>query len=242
MLTKLALGTEEQYVQHAGSIIAACHKELSKRITCGVTTLEIERFTERFMLERGAFPAYKGRKGYPFAIYASVNGMLRGGFPGTAPLSSGDMVKIEMIAGVDGGAAEFAWTYAIGDPLPHARKLLRTAQHTLNRGIAEAKAGKSAGDIIVAIHTSAAKSGCLVMNSMPDIAVHGILQRLEQGEMRPVEQPEELLTEGMILTIDLIAGSGTLAGDTASVEPGLATAHVKHTVAVTRSGPVVLTK
>lgn len=81
-------------IRKAGRIVAACHKALSKRIAPGVTTQEIDRFVERFMLDRGATPAQKGYKGYPFATCASVNEVVCHGFPDSEPLEAVILLRL----------------------------------------------------------------------------------------------------------------------------------------------------
>ena len=88
-------------IRRAGRIVAECHEAIAKRIAPGVTTLEIDRFVERLMAEKGAYPAQKGYRGYPYATCASVNDVVCHGFPDAVPLHEGDVVTIDMVAEVN---------------------------------------------------------------------------------------------------------------------------------------------
>ena len=51
---------EIQKMDAAGDVLAACHKEIAKMIKPGVTTMEIDRFVEKFLKQHGATPEQKG--------------------------------------------------------------------------------------------------------------------------------------------------------------------------------------
>lgn len=88
---------EIELMAEAGKILTACHRELRSLIRPGVTTLEIDKFAENFMLSHGATAEQKGFKGYPFATCASVNDEICHGFPTKDPLNDGDIVGIDMV-------------------------------------------------------------------------------------------------------------------------------------------------
>ncbi|WP_036720125.1 type I methionyl aminopeptidase [Paenibacillus harenae] len=235
-------------IRKAGRIVAACHKALSKRIAPGVTTQEIDRFVERFMLDRGATPAQKGYKGYPFATCASVNEVVCHGFPDSVPLETGDIVTIDMVADLDGWKADSAWTYAIGRTTSATEKLLQTAKQALLDGIKQAMPGNRLGDIGYAVQSRAERAGFQVVSSFVG---HGIGRSMHEfpdvvhsglpGQGIPLE-------EGMVITIEPIITSGRadiyIAHDgwTARTRDGAWAAQFEHTVAITKEGPVVLTR
>ncbi|AJY74453.1 type I methionyl aminopeptidase [Paenibacillus beijingensis] len=243
------LKTEEEIgcIRKAGRVVAECHQAIARRIAPGVTTLEIDRFVERMMVERGARPAQKGYRGYPFATCASVNEIVCHGFPDTVPLQQGDIVTIDMVADVDGWKADSAWTYTIGKGSPQVEYLLKTAKQALFRGIQQALPGRRIGDIGQAVRQHAESSGFAVV---PSFVGHGIGRDIhEPPEVSHVARAGSggMLRDGTVLTIEPILTIGRPEvwigsdGWTAQTRDGSWSAQFEHTVAVTAAGPVILT-
>lgn len=241
---------EVQLIRKAGQIVAACHKAIARRIAPGVTTLEIDRFAERYMLERGALPAKKGYHGYPYAISASVNEVVCHGLPDSEPLSQGDIVKIDMVADINGWKVSSAWTYPIGDPAPEISSLLDATKLALNRGIMQAKPGKCLNDINHAIALYAERAGYQVITDCDGQGNSRIIHESLSSIENPMgsEIPGQRLKEGMIITIESILTAGQAAvgiaanGWTARTNDGSVTAKFEHTVSITDAGPIILTK
>jgi len=235
-------------IRRAGRIVAACHKALSQRLAPGVTTREIDRFVERFMLDRGATPAQKGYKGYPYATCASVNDVVCHGFPDTEPLESGDIVTIDMVADVNGWKADSAWTYIIGKSTAATEKLLRVAKQAMQDGIKLAQPGNYIGDIGHAVQMRAEREGYNVVRMFVG---HGIGRQMhEYPNVEHYGPPGQgvKLEEGMVLTVEPIITSGRadvyIARDgwTARTMDGSWSAQFEHTIAITKDGPIILTR
>lgn len=235
-------------IRKAGRIVAACHKALSKRLAVGVTTLEIDRFVERFMLDRGARPAQKGYKGYPYATCASVNDVVCHGFPDAEPLQSGDVVTIDMVADLNGWKADSAWTYKIGKASTTTDKLLTTARVAMLEGIKKAIPGNYTGDIGHAVQRRAERDGFSVVTMFVG---HGIGRSMhEYPEVEHQGPPGQgiRLEEGMVITVEPIIATGRpdimigRDGWTARTVDGGWSAQFEHTIAVTKEGPIVLTR
>ncbi|RJE88298.1 type I methionyl aminopeptidase [Paenibacillus sp. 1011MAR3C5] len=235
-------------IRRAGRIVAACHKALSQRLAPGVTTREIDRFVERFMLDRGATPAQKGYKGYPYATCASVNDVVCHGFPDMEPLESGDLVTIDMVADVNGWKADSAWTYIIGRSTAATEKLLRVAKQAMQDGIKMALPGNYIGDIGHAVQMRAEREGYNVVRMFVG---HGIGRQMhEYPNVEHYGPPGQgvKLEEGMVLTVEPIITSGRadvyIARDgwTARTMDGSWSAQFEHTIAITKDGPIVLTR
>lgn len=235
-------------IRKAGRIVAACHQALSKRIAPGVTTQEIDRFVERFMLDRGATPAQKGYKGYPFATCASVNEVVCHGFPGSEPLEAGDIVTIDMVADLDGWKADSAWTYAIGKSSAATDKLLEATKQSLQAGIKQAIIGNRIGDIGYAVQSSAERAGFEVVTAFVGHGIGRSMHEFPEVLHRGIPGQGVQLEEGMVITIEPILTAGRadvyIANDgwTARTRDGAWAAQFEHTVAITKNGPIVLTR
>jgi methionyl aminopeptidase len=113
-----------ELMAEAGKILAACHRELRKIISPGITTLQIDQFADHFIKSHGAKAEQKGYHGYPFATCASVNDEICHGFPTQTPLREGDIVTIDMVVNLNGWLADSAWSYPVGQISEQADKLL----------------------------------------------------------------------------------------------------------------------
>ncbi|MCU6710613.1 type I methionyl aminopeptidase [Paenibacillus sp. J5C_2022] len=246
----LELKTRENIrgIRKAGRIVAACHRALSRRLAPGVTTQEIDRFVERFMLDRGAIPAQKGYKGYPYATCASVNDVVCHGFPDTEPLESGDIVTIDMVADLDGWKADSAWTYAIGKTTSATDKLIRAAKASMLAGIKQAVPGNCIGDIGHAVQSRAEREGYSVVKMFVGHGIGRGLHEYPQVDHFGVKGDGVRLEEGMVITIEPIITKGSADifimpdGWTAKTVDGAWAAQFEHTVAITKNGPVILTR
>ncbi len=155
----------------AGKLLAKLHKEIAKMMKPGVTTMEVDRFVEKYLAERGATAEQKGYQGYEYATCASINDEICHGFPREDVLTQGDIVTIDMVVKYKGGLADSAWTYVIGEADEKTQKLLDVTKKSLYLGIEQAKVGNRIGDIGHAIQTYAEKEGYSVVR---DFTGHGI--------------------------------------------------------------------
>ncbi|QHW31572.1 type I methionyl aminopeptidase [Paenibacillus rhizovicinus] len=238
---------EIERIRKAGRIVAACHREIARRLRPGVTTLEIDRFAEAYLSGNGAKPAQKGYKGYPFATCASVNEVVCHGFPRNIPLREGEIVTIDMVAELDGWMADSAWTYPVGRVNPDMARLLEATKFALFQGIAQATSGKRLGDIGAAVQAVAERENYGIVEAFIG---HGIGRRMhEDPQVHHTGKAGtgRKLREGMVITVEPIFVTGKphisvdADGWTARTFDGSWGAQFEHTIAVTGDGPVVLT-
>lgn len=239
---------EIEKMQKAGEILANCHKEIAKIIKPGISTIEIDEFAEEYMKKHGATPEQKGYEGYPFATCASVNDEICHGFPNKKPLKNGDIVTIDMVVNLDGWLADSAWSYAVGDISPEAEKLLKVTKNALYIGIEKAVIGNRIGDISHAIQEYVEGEGFSVVR---DFVGHGIGRNMHEDPQVPhFGRPGRglRLMEGMVLTIEPMVNIGTYHCKidenqwTARTLDGKLSAQYEHTLAITKDGPIIITK
>lgn len=239
---------EIQMMAAAGKVLAATHREIAKMIKPGVTTWEIEEFVEKFLAEHGATPEQKGYQGYEYATCASVNDVICHGFPSKQPLKEGDIVTIDMVVNLNGGLADSAWSYAVGEVDPEAQRLLDVTKESMYRGIAAATVGNRLGDIGHAIQSYAEAEKFAVVR---DFTGHGIGKTMHEDPMvlhygKPGKGTR--LKEGMVITIEPMLNAGTwhmkidADGWTARTADGKLSAQYEHTLVITKEGPVILTE
>ena len=239
---------EIEKMRKAGGILANCHKEISKIIKPGITTLEIDEFVEKFLKEQGATPEQKGYEGYPFATCASVNDEICHGFPRKESLKDGDIVTIDMVVNLDGWLADSAWSYAVGNISDEAKKLLKVTKESLYKGIEKAVIGNRLGDISHAVQSHVESQGFSVVR---DFVGHGIGRSMHEDPQVPhFGRPGRglRLVEGMVLTIEPMVNVGKYYCQiddnewTARTIDGKLSAQYEHTIAITKDGPIIITE
>ncbi|KYG34336.1 type I methionyl aminopeptidase [Alkalihalobacillus trypoxylicola] len=238
---------EIELMHEAGKLLAECHKEITKQIEPGMTTMEIDAFVERFLQENGATPEQKGYQGYKYATCASINDEICHGFPRKKKLISGDIVTIDMVVNLNGALADSAWTYPVGKIDEKTEKLLDVTKRSLELGIQQAVVGNRTGDIGHAIQAYAEGEGFSVVR---DFTGHGIGPTLhEEPQILHYGQPGKgiRLKEGMVITIEPMINEGKWQskmdrnGWTARTVDGKRSAQYEHTLAITKDGPLILT-
>ena len=240
--------SELEAMKKPGALVAECHRMIAPLIRPGVTTIEIDRIVERYILDRGGKLPTKGYHGYAFATCASVNDVIAHGFPNDKPLRNGDIVTIDIVAELDGWVGDSAWCYAVGDISPEAERLMRVTRECLQLGIEQAVVGNRIGDVMHAVQSHAERNGYSVVR---DLLGHGVGRSMhEEPNYSHVGTPGKgfRLKEGMVLTIEPMINAGThrmyveADGWTARTADGQLSAQYEHTVAITAEGPLILTK
>lgn len=234
---------------YAGRIVAEALEGLRNLVKPGITTLELDKFTEEFLRKKGARPAFKGYRDYPATICASINNQVVHGIPSDkAALKNGDIVSIDIGAEIDGFYGDAAITLPVGEISAEAGRLLKITEIALYEGIKMAVAGRRLSDISNAVQSCVEASGYSVVR---DFVGHGIGQSLHEEPQIPnfgrAGQGPRLKT-GMTLAIEPMVNMGRweiqILEDnwTAVTKDGSLSAHFEHTIVVTDNAPEILTK
>lgn len=239
---------EIEKMQIAADLLIQVHRALRDEVKPGVSTLELDRFVEKFITDRGGYPEQKGYQGFPFSICASVNDEICHGFPSERKLKDGDLLTIDMVVNVDGYLADSAWSYAVGNLSDEGQKLMTVTKECLYKAIDIVKPGTRLGDIGHIIQTYAEANGFSVVR---DFVGHGIGKEMhEDPQVLHYGKPNRglRLEEGMVFTIEpmINAGDWPIAMDkngwTARTRDGSLSCQYEHTLAVTKDGVIVLTE
>ncbi len=239
---------EIEKLRRSARVVRGILEELAERVKPGVTTLELERYTEKRLAELKARPAFKGYRGYPCCLCASVNEQIIHGIPSGRRLKEGDILGLDLGVIVDGYVGDSALTVPLAPISGAVEKLLRVGEESLELAIAQTRVGKRVGDISAAIQTHAEANGCSVVR---EFVGHGIGKDLHEEPQVPnfgTPGRGPALKEGMVLAIETMINSGgpevRVLEDqwTAVTVDGGYSAHFEHMVAVTRNGPDVLTR
>jgi methionyl aminopeptidase len=238
---------EIERMRAANQLVARILDELAAMVAPGVSTADLDAAAESKVRAAGAEPAFKGYRGYPATLCASVNDQVVHGIPSKTPLAAGDIVSLDMGVKLNGYYGDSAVTVPVGTVGEDVTRLLRVTEEALDKGIAQAKIGGRISDIGHAIQQHVEASGFSVVR---EFVGHGIGAALhEEPQIANYGEPGRgpRLAEGMTLAIEPMVNMGKPAvkvlsdGWTAVTKDGSLSAHFEHTVAVTKDGPLVLT-
>jgi methionyl aminopeptidase len=239
--------SEIEKMRAANALVADVLAELAAMVAPGVTTQDLDEVAERLVREGGAEPAFKGYRGYPATLCASVNEQVVHGIPSSRRLVEGDILSLDMGVKLNGFFGDSAVTVPVGRIAEDAQRLLTVTQEALEHGIAEVRVGNRISDIGHAIQQHVESQGFSVVR---EFVGHGIGAALhEEPQIANYGEPGRgpRMAEGMVLAIEPMVNMGRPAvkvladGWTAVTRDGSLSAHFEHTVAVTRQGPLILT-
>jgi len=240
---------EIEKLRNSGRLVREILEEMRRRVQPGVTTLDLERFAEKRLRQLGVAPAFKGYRGYPCCLCASVNEEIVHGIPsGRRVLKAGDIVSLDLGIVLKGYYGDSALTVPVGEISEPLKKLLRVTEESLELAIQHVRAGNRLGDISAAVQQHAERNGFSVVR---EFVGHGIGREMhEEPQIPKFGKPGHgpLLKPGMVLAIEPMVNEGGNAVRvlddhwTAVTADGGYSAHFEHMVAVTSNGPDVLTR
>ena len=239
--------SEIELMRHAGYLVSLTHQYLKPFIKPGITTKELDKLAEDFIINHDGVPSCKGYEGFPCALCVSVNDEVVHGIPSKRKLKNGDIVTIDMVIGYKGYQRDAAWTYPVGTINDKKKYLMEHTEKALYEGIKMVKPGNRIGDISHAVEVYATKHK---LGIVKELVGHGIGTNMHEDPDvpnygKPNTGPK--LKEGMVICIEPMLNLGTAAVGildddwTIVTEDGSPSAHYEHTVLVTKDGYEILT-
>lgn len=238
---------EIDILRKAGKILSSIIKELKGSLTTGMTTKDIDAKAQVLMQQYGVKPAFKGYRGFPANICASVNEAVVHGIPNQRVIRKGDVVSIDVGIICDDYYSDTAVTVAVEPINPQVQKLLEVTEQALYKGIEQARAGNRLSDISFAVQSFVELHGFGVVR---DFVGHGIGRQLHEDPEIPNYGPRNegpVLKEGMVLAIEPMVNMGTHRtrilndGWTVVTEDGKPSAHFEHCILITSKEAEILT-
>jgi methionyl aminopeptidase len=235
-------------MRRAGRIVALTLLELQEHLKPGVTTAQLDEIAERTVRAMGARPAFKGYRGFPGSICASINDEVVHGIPSPQRvLAEGDIISIDFGAEYEGWFGDAAITVGVGAISSEAATLLAAGQGALVAGIRQAQAGQRLGAVSHAIQEYAESRGYAVVRQYVG---HGIGRQMHEAPQIPNYGPSNggpLLRANMALAIEPmlnVGGAETVVRPdkwTVVTQDGRLSCHFEHTVYVTTAEPEIMT-
>ena len=240
---------ELQYMELAGSIVGSALTLLKKSVEPGITTKELDTIAYKEITNLGANPTFKGYRGFPASICASVNEEIVHGIPGKRVLKDGDIIKMDVGATINGFIGDAAVSVAVGTVSLDAKQLMDATEESLKKGIDAAQPGNRVGDIGTAVQTYGESLGYGVVR---EFVGHGVGRHLHEEPQvpnyrDPSKGPGPILKPGMCIAIEPMFNIGgwethILDDDwTVVTKDGTLSSHFEHTIAITDDGPKILT-
>ncbi len=238
---------ELQKMRRAGKVVAEMHEVTRTTARPGVTTRELDAAARRVLERRGATSNFLGYHGFPAVICTSPNDMIVHGIPGDYRLREGDVLSIDCGAIVEGYHGDAAFTMAIGDVAPVARRLIEVTERSLWAGIDQLRKGSRLHEVGRAVEQVAEAEGFSVVREYVGHAIGSAMHEQPQVPNYWPGSPGPTLKTGMVFAVEPMVNVGgpetKLLDDGWSVVTldGSLSAHFEHTIAVTDEGPEVLT-
>jgi len=240
-------------IRNAGTFVAGVLASVREQAAVGVSLWDLDGHAHAMIDAAGARSVYLGyhpsfgAMPYPGVLCTSVNDAALHGLPSDYRLADGDLLSIDFAAELGGWVADSAVSFQVGTPDADSARLIDVTERALAAGIAAAKPGARMGDISHAIGQIGRDAG-LGINA--DFGGHGVGRTMHEDPHVPnLGRAGRGLTlrPGLVIAIEpwFMAGSDDYLIDsdgwTIRSADGSRTAHAEHTIAVTESGPVILT-
>lgn len=239
---------EIELLRIAGEITGSTHNYIKKYIKPGITTKELDKLCEDYILSRGATPSFKGLYGFPGSVCISINNEVVHGIPGNRVLEEGDIVTLDIGACWKGYHGDSAWTYAVGEIDDKKKYLMEHTEKSLFKGLSAIHDGCHVGDIGYAVEKYAKEHNLGVVR---ELVGHGVGKAVHEEPDVPNYGARHMgpeLKAGMVIAVEPMLNLGTRKvfmledGWTIITADDKPSAHFEHTVLVTKDGYEILTR
>lgn len=240
--------TELKLMLKAGELAAQALAQAGKNAVAGISTWELDRIVNDYIVSHGGHSPCKGYGGFPGHNCFSVNEELIHGIPSKKKiLKEGDIISCDIVAELDGFMGDNTKTFRVGKVSEEAERLMKATEEALYKGIEQAVAGNRIGDISHAIQTHVESYGYAVVKKFIG---HGVGREMHEDPEVPNYGKAghgPRLTPGMTIAIEPMVNSHfpevNILGDkwTVVTTDGSLSCHFEHTVAITNSEPLIMT-
>lgn len=238
---------EIELMRESALLVSKTLAEVAKILRPGISTLEVDKYAEQFILDNQATPSFKNYKGFPFTCCISVNDAIVHGFPTKNELKEGDVVSVDVGVFKNGYHGDSAYTFAIGEIDEQVKKLLRVTKTSLYLGIEKAITNNRVGDISFAVQDYAEKkNGYGVVR---ELVGHGLGKHLHEDPQVPnygKRGSGPKMQDGLVIAIEPMINMGVKDvwydddGWTVRTKDGKPAAHYEHTICVRKNKADIL--
>jgi methionyl aminopeptidase len=245
----VSINTPEELagMRAAGAVVRRMIEAMKRAVRPGVTTAELDEAGASVMRQHGAQSAPALVYKFPGVSCISLNEEAVHGIPGQRKVQEGDLVKLDVTVEKDGFMADAAETVAVGEVSEESQRLIACAERAFAKAMLVARAGFRVSDIGRVVEREVRRSGFSVIRGLGGHGIGRTIHEAPRVPNYPDPQANQILTEGLVITVEPIiaAGSGraVVASDgwtvrTADRKPS---AHYEHTLVITKGEPILLT-
>src|SRR5208283_3617299 len=204
--------SEIEKLRRSGRMVRQVLGEIREHARPGATTLDLEKFVARRFKELGARSAFKGYRGYPCVLCASVNDEIIHGIPSDRRmLKEGDILSLDTGVVLDGYYGDSAITVPVGAISESAQRLMKVTEEALELALEKVKLGNRLGDISATVQQHAEKNGYSVVR---EFVGHGIGKAMHEEPQIPnfgQAGHGPVLKPGMVFAVEPMVNAGGAA-------------------------------
>jgi methionyl aminopeptidase len=247
---KIKSEAEIEVMAEGGKKLARVKNALKEAVKPGAKASDIEALARKLIKEEGAEGSFDKVPGYSWVTCINVNEGLVHGIPKSDMVfEDGDVVSVDLGLYFKGFHTDTSFTLGLGIS-PEDQKFLNIGQNALEAAIKMANAGRHIFDISQAIELIIEGAGYTTIKALVG---HGVGRELHEDPQIPCFVPGRItdsprIEVGMVLAIEVMYALGgdkvevLEDGWTIAMRDGKISALFEETVAVTGSGPKVLTR
>lgn len=241
---------DEQELIHlkaVGRIVRQVLDAMQAEVRPGVSTQYLDDIGARVMQENGASSAPRMVYKFPGANCISLNDEAVHGIPGDRQLKEGDLVKLDVTVEKDGYMADAAMTVPVGQITAQAEQLMLCAERAFHKAMLVARAGFRVFEIGKVVEREVRKSGFTVIRELGGHGIGHTIHELPHVPNYADPQAQQIMKEGLVITVEPIISSGSgkiftaKDGWTLHTDDHSLSAHFEHTLVVTSGAPILLT-
>lgn len=241
-------------MRKAGLLVWHAHQLVASMIRPGISTAELDAAVERFFEENHAVALFKGVPGhvpFPAVTCISVNEEVVHGIPGPRKLAEGDIVSVDTGCKLNGWCGDAAVTHPVGQIGPQFQRLLQVTRDVLALAIDLMGKRSRWSEVAAEMEAYVKQHKFSVVEAFVG---HGIGREMHEDPQVPNFVSSQLvrggdfrLLPGLVIAVEPMVNMGTkrvrTQADhwTQATADGRPSAHFEHTIAITESGPWVLT-
>lgn len=235
-------------MREGGKILAEIIFALKNIVRPEIKTIDIEEKCKDIISKKNVKPSFLGFDGYPAVICTSINEEIVHALPSDRVLKNGDILSLDLGIEWRGYNTDMAITIPVGEVDLETMRLLRVTKKALKLAIKKARIGNTFGDIGNTIQRYIEGQG---FNVIRDLCGHGIGKKLHEPPQVlnfGKRHKGEKIKEGMVFCIEPMASIGdwrvikTKDGFGYKTKDNSLSCHFEDAIAVTKNGPIVITK
>ena len=239
---------EIKLMKIAGDIVAQVHLAMRDAVKPGVSTKDLDDLAYEIIKSNKAIPTFKGYRGFPGTICASINDEVVHGIPSDKRiLKDGDIIAVDVGATFRGLVGDSAWTYPVGEISEDYKRLLEGTEKSLFAAIDKMRVNNTLNDVGGAIEDVAREYNLGIVRQYGG---HGVGRNMHEEPFvfNYRTGDNTVLKAGMTIAIEPMLNLGGDAvyehddGWTVSTLDKCASAHFEHTILVTDGDPIILTQ